>query len=120
MQKYNRALDYVALAMDNMQKGRVKTAAKFFAKACVAPDADYALSIIEASNAYAYAQHKEAKAKARAEAASNPENRILAALGADREELGLEPEGEPGKVDDEAVEEEDKEFHAALAALVTK
>lgn len=121
MKHYNESLDFIALAMSQMAQGHVKTAAKFFRDAVMAADAPKAVAIIEASNAQAYKSHVQAQAKARAEASVSPEMKALAALGADREEIGMEPEGEPEKVEDKAVEEEDEddgeEFRAALAAL---
>ncbi|QBX06494.1 hypothetical protein H1O16_gp081 [Burkholderia phage BcepSaruman] len=115
---YNRSLDFVALAMDNMQKGRIKTAAKFFQDACTAPDAPRALAIIEASNGHAYATAQAERERVKAEAAANPENRVLAALGADRAELGLDDEA--GRVEASATDADAAEFQATLAALVQK
>jgi hypothetical protein len=121
MKTYNRSLDFVALAMDSFAKGRVKTAAKFFQEAVAASDAQRAIAIIEASNTQAFTARVEAKAKAPVKAkVVSPELKALAALGADPDELGIEPEGEPEEVEDEAVEEENEEDSAEFAkALAT-
>jgi hypothetical protein len=123
MRTYNRALDFMALAMDQHARGRVKTAAKFFMQASQSSDLKAAIAIIEASNAQAYTAKVKAEAKTKTVQAS-AENKALAALGADEDELcaEVEPEGEPETVEDEAIGEEDKEddsmsFANALASL---
>jgi len=133
MKTYNRALDYIAIAMDQHAKGRVQTAALAFTKAMAAPDVKQALGILEASNKQAF----EAKAKARAEASAKAKTSVeakaevlqLAKLFGDNPELNasaivaeLEPEGEPETVEDEAIEEQVEEesgdaFARALASL---
>lgn len=130
MKTYNRALDYVAIAMDQHSKGRVKTAAKAFASAMTSPDVKAALAILEASNAQAFKAKLEAKVSTKVSVEAKAEIKQLARLFGDNEELNAaafgeepEPEGEPEKVEDEAVEDEDKEddaFASALAALQPK
>jgi hypothetical protein len=131
MKTYNRALDCLAIAVDQYAKGRVVTAAAAFAKAMTQPDVKQALGILEASNKQAF------EAKAKTQASAKPKLTVeakaeilqLANLFGDNPELNAsaivaeaEPEGEPPMVEDEAVEEEDKEdkgnpFAAALASL---
>jgi hypothetical protein len=132
MKTYNRALDNMALAAAHYIQGNEIVAAAFFQKAVESADVQAALAIIEASNAQAFAA---SAAKPAATAAKKPvaagakkitaaERKQLAALvGADvvNAEFGeMEPEGEPEKVEDEAVHEEDEDvpsFAQALAAL---
>ena len=106
------------------------TSAAAFVEAMKSPDVKQALGILEASNKQAF------EAKAKATAAAKPkvsveakaEIKQLAKLFGDNSELNAaafgeedEPEGEPPVVEDEAVEEEDKDegnpFAAALASL---
>jgi len=123
MKVYNRALDFMALAMDQHARGRTKTAAKFFMQASQSPDLKAAIAIIEASNAQAYTAKVKAEASRKTVKAS-AENQALAALGADEDELcaEVEPQGEPEEVEDTAIGEEDAEddsmsFANALASL---
>lgn len=71
MKTYNRALDLIALAMQQVQKGNPTTAAKLLVKAATAPDADRAIGILEASNAQAFAATAAAK-KEKVAAAAKP------------------------------------------------
>ena len=67
--KYNQSLDFAALAIQASQKGRHVLAARLFARAVTASDADDALRIIEASNAKAHEDgRKLAAAAAKAKA----------------------------------------------------
>jgi hypothetical protein len=136
MKTYNRALDFMALAMQQHAKGRTKTAASLFIKASEAPDVKAAIAIIEASNAQAYTAKVKAEAaakkpvvKAKSEATA-AEQRLLASLIGDVDdeefaddgeevEAEAEPVGEPEKVEDEAVEDADdaEAFATALASL---
>lgn len=60
MIKYNRALDYMVEAMNEMVDGkkRAKVAAALMAKAFAEPDALAAIKTIEATNKLAYSQEK--------------------------------------------------------------
>jgi spore germination protein YaaH len=140
MKTYNRALDYMALALVQASKGRPQTAAALFIKASTSPDMQQAVAIIEASNAQAY----ELKAKAATQqkaAAVNAEKKQLAALigevpedefGGDEVEATpledtespAEPVGEPEVVEDESIGDEDRaeaeQFANALRAAVKK
>ncbi len=141
MKTYNRALDYVALALEQHSKGRVETAAQLFVKAAASPDVKQAVKVIEASNAQAHSTKQAVQAKARAEAQAQTRAQIAAAVEAERKQLAsilgdslptaefaaVEPEEE----EDEAVkkmrkEEKDEvdatasEFANALRAAVRK
>lgn len=135
MKTYNRALDFMALAMQQHAKGRTKTAASLFVKASQAPDVKAAIAIIEASNAQAYTAKVKAEAaakkpvKAKSEAVVAEKRQLASLIGdVDDEEFAddgeeveaeVEPVGEPEKVEDEAVEDEDdaEAFATALASL---
>lgn len=141
MKTYNRALDYIALAMVQASKGRPQTAAKLFMKASTSPDMQQAVAIIEASNAQAYAL--KASVETAKKKAVNAEKQQLAALvgdvpddefeeveadafGAEEEQVEQsEPAGEPPMVEDEAIGDEEAEddamqFANALRAAVKK
>lgn len=143
MKTYNRALDYIALAMVHASKGRPQTAAKLFMKASTSPDMQQAVAIIEASNAQAYALKASAQTAKRK--AVNAEKQQLAALIGDvpdeefeeveaadleSEEEQVqenEPAGEPPMVEDEAIGDEETEeadeamqFANALRAAAKK
>jgi hypothetical protein len=143
MKTYNRALDYIALAMVQASKGRPQTAAALFMKASTSPDMQQAVAIIEASNAQAYALKASAQTAKRK--AVNAEKQQLAALigevpdeefeeveadafEAEEEHVEQnEPIGEPEAVEDEAIGDEEAEeqdeaaqFANALRAAVKK
>lgn len=61
--QYNRSLDYLALAMNELRKGKPVLAARLLQTASVQPDAEKALAIIEASNGQAF-KPLQAKLKA--------------------------------------------------------
>lgn len=142
MRNYNRALDYMALAMREFAKGNKTTAAKLFVEASKSNDAGRAMEMIEATNSVAYASMiKAAAAKKKAKASKTQAKRKVKAAedefvesldnlddeGAeeaeedeeeDEVEGAMEPEGDPEEVEDEAIEEEDNEEDAALAKLM--
>jgi hypothetical protein len=133
MKTYNRALDFLALAMEQQQEGNIKTAAALFVKAATSKDASAAMAIIEASNAQAYSAKVKAQAAVREAdkqktAASVAKRKALAALIGENDEIKVlaseEPQGEPEKVEDEAIGEENAEdaetFANALASLKQK
>lgn len=70
--KYNKALDFAALAVNAATKGKNILAAKLFARAVASADAPDMLRIIEASNGKAYDEQVAlaAAAKAKVEAAA--------------------------------------------------
>lgn len=61
MKKYNRALDFMALAVAALLNGEPTKASKALIKASRMPDAPQAIAIIEASNAQAHAVEASAK-----------------------------------------------------------
>ena len=63
MRKYNRALDYAALAIAQVRAGKHEVAAKLLLKAASQDDTTAALKILEASNKAAYAQMVAANTK---------------------------------------------------------
>ena len=138
MKTYNRALDYMALALVHASKGRPQTAAKLFMKASASPDMQQAVAIIEASNAQAY-ELKAQAAKQQKAAVVNAEKKQIAALIGEVPEdefedveaevipEASEPVGEPSQVEDEAIGEEAEEdrneaeqFASVLRAAVKK
>jgi len=131
MNKHNRALDFIALAMNQARKGNIVRAAKLFSSALDEPDHVQAIKIIEASNAQALKVELTAKAE-KLKAAAKPtkvkaaEDEIEDDLEDDKiealaEEDG-EPEGEPEEVEEEEMEEEDGDeaFAAVLASMRRK
>ena len=54
MRTYNRSLDYVALAMNELRAGKTTLAARLLATAVKQPDAEQGIAILEASNKYAF------------------------------------------------------------------
>lgn len=61
MKVYNRALDYTALALNEMANGKPVLAARLFAKACEESDLKAAIATLEASNKYAWTLQASAK-----------------------------------------------------------
>lgn len=126
MKTYNRALDYVALALQQHAKGRVETAAQLFVKAAASPDMKHAVAVIEASNAQAHSAKQVAKAQAVEAAAKAAKLEAAAAVEAERAQLASIlgdslptaefAATEPEKAEDEAIEKEDKEVDAAAFA----
>jgi hypothetical protein len=134
MKTYNRALDFMALAMDQHAKGRTKTAASLFVKASQSPDLAQAIAIIEASNAQAYTAKVKAEATKKVVKASSKtiaEKKQIASLVGDVDdaefcddgeevEAEAEPQGEPEVVEDEETEpgvDDADAFASALASL---
>lgn len=123
MNKYNRSLDFLALAIAKARQGNPVMAAKLFSKAVGAPDVVRAQAILEVSNKQAYeaqaAAKVEAAAKAKKLAASKAKPAKVEAdfdIGDDADIEGLVGEGddmgvdEPGAEDvDAAVEDEDED-----------
>jgi hypothetical protein len=135
MKQYNHALDYLALAGQQLSQGRLKVAAKCLARAVKAPDFPQAIAIIEANNQAAFvAQAAAAKTVKKPVAAKSKvlsaEDQALESLVGDLDELDTEAdedegeevdaaeEGEPEEVEDEAVEDEDEEEGEAFAAVL--
>lgn len=127
MKTYNRALDYVALALEQHSKGRVETAAQLFVKAAASPDMKLAVKVIEASNAQAHSTKQAVQAKARAAAEAQTRAQVAAAVEAERQQLASIlgdklPKAEfaatePEEAEDEAIEKEDKEVDATAVAF---
>lgn len=61
--KYNKCLDFAALAIQAANRGKPLLAARFFARAATADDAQDALRIVEASNGRAWEQAQEEQRK---------------------------------------------------------
>lgn len=89
--KYNKALDYTVLAMQEMVNGKPVLAARLFAKATEQPDLQDAMRILEASNAQAFKKLQASKVEA-------PKTRLQA-----------EAEGEVEVAEEPEVVEEDLE-----------
>lgn len=68
MRKYNRALDYVALGLNELRAGKAVLAARLFAKASEQEDVTSAIGIIEASNKQAFANQQKVVARKRLKA----------------------------------------------------
>jgi hypothetical protein len=127
MKTYNRALDYVALALEQHAKGRVETAAQLFVKAAASPDMPRAVKVIEASNAQAHSEKQAVQARARAEAQAQTRAQIAAAVEAERKQLASIlgdslptaefAATEPEEAEDEAIEKEEKEVDATAVAF---
>lgn len=64
--KYSQALDHMALAVAAFRKGKLEKAGKHFALAATAPDAVYAVALLENTNRIAYAEKQKAEAAAKA------------------------------------------------------
>lgn len=127
MKTYNRALDYVALALEQHSKGRVETAAQLFVKAASSPDMKRAVKVIEASNAQAHSEKQAVQAKARAEAEAQTRAQVAAAVQAERQQLASIlgdslpvaefASTEPEEAENEAIEKEEKEVDATAVAF---
>lgn len=106
MKKYNRALDYTVLALDELSKGKPVLAARLLAKAAEQKDLPSAIAILEASNKQAF-QSEQVTAKKRLTAGDDfpfedgqGEGELAADLGEDFDGDPLDEVGE----DDVAVE----------------
>jgi hypothetical protein len=129
MKTYNRALDYLALSLEQMSKGRVETSAQLFIKAATSPDAGRAVKVIEASNAQAHSAKQAVQARVRAEAAARTRAEVAAAAEAERKQLASIlgdslptaefAATEPEEAEDEAIEKEDKEVDATASAFAS-
>lgn len=115
MKTYNRALDYTALALNELRKGKTELAARLLVKASEQSDAVSAIAILEASNKQAYKAQISASAKARLQAAEEgiefeePSEEVADAIDCDpldevEDETEVEAEMEP---EEEEIEEED-------------
>ena len=106
MKKYNRALDYTVLALDELSKGKPVLAARLLAKAAEQKDLPSAIAILEASNKQAF-KSEQVTAKKRLTAGDDfpfedgqGEGELAADLGEDFDGDPLDEVGE----DDVAVE----------------
>jgi hypothetical protein len=91
--KYNRALDYTALAMNELRKGNHELAARLMATAQQQPDFEKGIAILEASNKAAFKMEAAAK------------QRLIAT--AEDDEEGVEEDQYEGKEDADAPVEAD-------------
>jgi len=66
MKKYNRALDFTALALNELRQGNGALAAKLMVKAAAQKDCVAAIGILEASNKQAFALQAGSKKRLRA------------------------------------------------------
>ena len=89
--KYNRALDYVAAALECARTGKTEQAAKLFLKAAKDPQAEMAVSIINVSNQKAF---DAIKAQAKKEAAAAARKKVATKSAAQRrlEATDLDPD----------------------------
>jgi hypothetical protein len=126
--KYNKALDHLALALNELTRSKPNPtlAARLLAKAASMPDANRALAIIEASNCQAFERQQASRlqvAKTRSSRA-----RVSAADEEEAEfpinkydEVDAEFDDDPvTEVDDEDFEKEEGEFPARTMASVLK
>lgn len=120
--KYNKSLDFAALAIQASQAGRHVLAARLFGRAVTASDAGDALRIIEASNAKAHAEEtqrlqaavKASAAKRRLQASEGDEGCDEDAEGDDLDDLELgadlvddvDPDVTPIGNDEDALEDD--------------
>ena len=117
--KYNKALDYTVLALNEMTNGKPVLAARLFAKAAEQSDVKDALRILEASNAQAFTQlQASSKAGLRSRLTAEAEDEIDAPVEPEVEEEDLE--GDPLEQvadfeDEEEPAEEVEEESPALA-----
>ena len=117
--KYNKALDYTVLALNEMTNGKPVLAARLFAKAAEQSDVKDALRILEASNAQAFTQlQASAKAAPKTRLKAEAEDEIDAPVEPEVEEEDLE--GDPLEQvadfeDEEEPAEEVEEESPALA-----
>jgi hypothetical protein len=142
MRTYNKSLDCMALAVAQLIKGRPITAGQLLIKASKLPDVVEAITIIEASNKEAHGRMVAAAKQRQVAAKQAPRKQVRAAeemeeddairgLIGDNEELegdeSTEVEAgegdwgteEPEEAEDEAVEHEDAEITAKLAAVLS-
>ena len=117
--KYNKALDYTVLALNEMTNGKPVLAARLFAKAAEQSDVKDALRILEANNAQAFTQlQASAKAAPKTRLKAEAEDEIDAPVEPEVEEEDLE--GDPLEQvadfeDEEEPAEEVEEESPALA-----
>jgi len=125
--KYNKALDFLAVASQEFQKGNKINAARIFAAAVRQPSMNEAIRIIEANNRAAFpkikaeASKKRSKIKAEAEIVDDSDlpieetdedvEELLRSLGDEEAEAEVEAsdDDEDDGDDDEEVEEIDNE-----------
>ncbi len=137
MRNYNRALDRVVLAMDQLKKGEHVVAAKLFASALKEKDFDRAIATIEASNKQAFETEKAAKLEAskkpakevkakseggkrlKADADDFAEDEMMAGVDDDAEDADVDPDPLDEIVEDE-VEEDIEAPEEAMAKVLSR
>jgi hypothetical protein len=123
--KYNRALDWTALALKELSAGNTTLAAKLMVKASQEPSLKDAIRIVEASNKQAYVK-LEASKKAAVEAATK--TRLKASEEEAEEEVEEDVEQDPlDEIEDEEdeveevnEEEDPAEAMASVLASMTR
>ena len=116
--KYNKALDYTVLALNEMTNGKPVLAARLFAKAAEQSDVKDALRILEASNAAAFTKLQASTATPKTRLKAEAEDEIETPVEPEVEEEDLE--GDPLEQvadfeDEEEPAEEVEEESPALA-----
>jgi hypothetical protein len=113
MKTYNKALDYITLAMVAGRQGKVEVAAKLFQKAITATDAITAVSILETSNKHAFeVQSAARKAKVQASEEFDVGDDDMEGMAAEEPVEAAEEEDE-----DEGEDKFDKEFARVLSSM---
>ena len=115
--KYNRAIDYTVLALNELKNGKPVTAARLLAEAVKQSDINVAIATLEVNNKHAFSVQAAAKkttASKRLKAADEfpfNENEV----GDDETEVASEFEGDP--LDDVEGEEPMEEEEAPAVAM---
>lgn len=138
MTRYNKSLDYAALALAAAANGDHSTAGKLLLEASKAPDVGRAVQILEASNAQAYdAERAQVRASAkggakRAASKTTAKTQVKAFDIGDEDEIndligeGVEAADEEFEVDEDDEDEDndadvsDSEFAAVLAGMMAQ
>lgn len=127
MKQYNRALDRVLLAMNEMRQGNHVLAAKMFASATKEPDFERGMAIIEASNKHAAAVEAKAREEAaKLEAAAKAPVKSAKVQASDEFVEDLDVEQDPlDEIEDEEDDGDDvgnptEEMASVLARMVRK
>lgn len=127
MKQYNRALDRVLLAMNEMRQGNHVLAAKMFASATKELDFERGMAIIEASNKHAAAVEAKAREEAaKLEAAAKAPVKSAKVQASDEFVEDLDVEQDPlDEIEDEEDDGDDvgnptEEMASVLARMVRK
>lgn len=109
--KYNKALDYTVLALNEMSNGKPVLAARLFAKAAEQSDLTAAIRILEASNAAAFTELQAStktapKARLKAEAEDEIDTPVEPEI--EEDEMEGDPLEQVADFEEEGEEEEEE------------